>query len=222
MTTALELYETALTTDSRLDYLCSGVSRPAGLERWVSARAPGDGGLLDRCVGHILDVGCGPGRLVAALTGRGAAALGVDVSAAAVRLTRSRGARAVRADVFGRLPREGLWDTVLLADGNIGIGGDPGRLLARCVALLAPGGALLVELDRPRRPTTVTELRLRVDAQVSAPFPWAFVSFTDLPRIAEVAHLDVAETWTRAGRWFAALTTPAPVTAAVTIGGEGR
>ncbi|MEV6522461.1 class I SAM-dependent methyltransferase [Longispora sp. NPDC051575] len=206
MSTALEVYDTALTTDSRLDYLCAGVSRPAGLARWVSARAPGDGGLLDRCVGHTLDVGCGPGRLVAALTARGGSALGVDVSAAAVRLTRSRGARARRADVFGRLPREGGWDTVLLADGNIGIGGDPVRLLARCAALLAPGGTLLVELDRPRTTTAVTELRLRVDALVSSPFPWAFVSFADLPRVADPARLDVAETWTRAGRWFAALT----------------
>ncbi|WP_412542899.1 class I SAM-dependent methyltransferase [Longispora sp. K20-0274] len=206
MTTALELYDTALTSTGRLDYVCSGVTRPAGLARWVSAHAPGDEGLLDRCAGPTLDVGCGPGRLVAALAARGRTSLGVDVSAAAVRLTRARGGRAVRADVFGRLPREGRWGTVLLADGNIGIGGDPTRLLIRCAALLAPGGRVLVELDRPRQTTTVAELRLRLDAQVSAPFPWAFVSFTDLPDTAARADLEVTETWTHAGRWFAALT----------------
>ncbi|MGY0236714.1 methyltransferase [Longispora urticae] len=210
MTTALELYDTALTGTGRLDYVCSGVTRPAGLARWVSDRAPGDGGLLHRCAGPTLDVGCGPGRLVAALTARGTPALGVDVSAAAVRLTQARGGRAVRADVFGRLPREGHWGTVLLADGNIGIGGDPGRLLSRCAALLAPGGRLLVELDRPRHATAITELRLRLDTRLSAPFPWAFVSFTDLPDTASRAELEVAETWTQAGRWFATLTSAQP------------
>jgi hypothetical protein len=35
----------------------------------------------------------------------------------------------------------------LLANGNIGIGGYPGELLRRCARLLAPGGALLIEVE---------------------------------------------------------------------------
>jgi SAM-dependent methyltransferase len=105
-------------------------SRYTGLNR-------GDESIMDSCRGPALDLGCGPGRLTAGLVARGSGALGVDVSAAAVRATRRRGAPAVRRDLFGPLPAEGLWRHALLVDGNIGIGGDPVRLLTRCAALLA-------------------------------------------------------------------------------------
>jgi 2-polyprenyl-3-methyl-5-hydroxy-6-metoxy-1,4-benzoquinol methylase len=51
---------------------------------WCGDEVPGDGGLLDRCAGPTLDVGCGPGRLAAALMRRGHPALGIGVSVAAV------------------------------------------------------------------------------------------------------------------------------------------
>jgi hypothetical protein len=38
-----------------------------------------------------------------------------------VRLTTQVGDAAVRRSVFDRIPGEGLWDAVLLADGNVGI-----------------------------------------------------------------------------------------------------
>ena len=40
-----------------------------------------------------------------------------------------RGGAALRRDVFAPLPGEGRWYTALLADGNVGIGGDPVALL---------------------------------------------------------------------------------------------
>ena len=48
-----------------------------------------------------------------------------------------------------RCPTPGRWRSALLLDGNIGIGGRPARLLARIASLLAPGGAILVELAGP-------------------------------------------------------------------------
>ena len=48
-----------------------------------------------------------------------------------------------------RCRREGRWDTVLLADGNIGIGGDPLALLRRAAELLHPGGRVVVDLAEP-------------------------------------------------------------------------
>ena len=41
------------------------------------------------------------------------------------------GGPALVRSVFETLPGEGRWDTVLLMDGNIGIGGDPAALLGR-------------------------------------------------------------------------------------------
>ncbi|MGY0237168.1 hypothetical protein [Longispora urticae] len=45
---------------------------------------------------------------------------------------------------------------------------------------------------RARYATAVTELRIRLDTRASAPFPWALVSFTDLPDAASRADLDGA------------------------------
>ena len=52
------------------------------------------------CSGPTIELGCGPGRLVARLIRRGIPALGVDRSATAIR---------------------GHWQTVLLVDGNVGL-----------------------------------------------------------------------------------------------------
>ena len=89
--------------------------------------------VLARCVGPTLDVGCGPGRLTAALAERGQVALGIDVVGDAVGQTLQRGGSALRRSVFDPVPGEGRWRTVLLADGNVGIGGDPVALLRGCV-----------------------------------------------------------------------------------------
>src|SRR5690242_5511458 len=78
-----------------------------------------DDAVLDRCHGPTLDLGCGPGRLVAQLARRGVPALGVDVSHAAVRLGRAAGAAVLRRSVFDRLPGTGRWRHALLMDGNI-------------------------------------------------------------------------------------------------------
>src|SRR5205823_333854 len=82
-----------------------------------------------RAVGPVLDVGCGPGRHVLALARRGVLAVGVDVTPAAVRYARARGAPVFRGSVFAAVPGVGHWRTALLLDGNIGIGGRPVVLL---------------------------------------------------------------------------------------------
>ncbi|MER7456834.1 class I SAM-dependent methyltransferase [Micromonospora sp. NPDC126480] len=117
------------------------------VDRWHGGAEPALAAVLRRCGGPTLDVGCGPGRVTRALVEAGVTAVGVDVSAEAVRLTRARGAVALRGDVFAPLPAEGRWSHVLLIDGNIGIGGDPVGLLRRCRELLGPGGTVLVEVE---------------------------------------------------------------------------
>ncbi|MEU6096962.1 class I SAM-dependent methyltransferase [Streptomyces sp. NPDC047079] len=183
---------------------------PLDVERWCVAADAADTGVLHRCTGPVLDVGCGPGRLVAALAARGVRALGVDVSPAAVARTRQRGAAAVRRSVFERLPREGHWGTVLLMDGNIGIGGDPVALLLRLRAVVAPGGRLLAEAA----PHDVDEhLTVRVeDAQGrhGRPFPWARLGTDALLRAADTAGWILTGRWTAEGRPFVELHRPKP------------
>jgi SAM-dependent methyltransferase len=189
----------------------AGRERRVDASGWCRPHLPGDAGLLGRCAGPTLDVGCGPGRLTAALHRAGVPALGIDVSRAAVRLARRRGATALRRDVFGALP--GRWRHLLLADGNIGIGGDPAALLRRCRALLTDDGRIHAELAAPGTRTWAGDAALRSTGGATHPptgsaaaFRWAEVATDDVRDVAAPAGLRVAETWTEAGRWFATLT----------------
>jgi SAM-dependent methyltransferase len=176
------------------------------VEAWRAAWIPGDDALLDRCSGPTLDLGCGPGRLAAALTARGVPALGIDLVTEAVSLARDAGAVALRRSVFDRLPAEGRWTTALLADGNVGIGGDPVALLARVRALLAADGQALVELEAPGSGTRSLAVRLASDGRHGPPFAWARVAADDLPSVAASVGLAVPDIWEEADRWFASLT----------------
>lgn len=164
-----------------------------------------DEAMLAQCAGPTLDLGCGPGRMCARLAEQGLHVLGVDVVAEAVAQTRQRGVPAVRRDVFAPLPGEGRWGSVLLADGNIGIGGDPLALLRRARDLLARAGRVVVELEEPGATTPPHWARLRLDGEVSSPFRWARVGVDAVGDLAARAGL-VPSLVDRVGeRWFAVL-----------------
>ncbi|MDK3257500.1 class I SAM-dependent methyltransferase [Blastococcus capsensis] len=175
------------------------------LDRWTGEADDVDRGFLTRSRGTVLDVGCGPGRLTAELARRGVHALGLDISPTALRLARRSGATVIRRSVFEPVVAEGLWGTTLLADGNIGIGGDPAALLRRCRALVAPGGLVLVETERPGVGQRTTRLRLERAGAVSAWFDWAHVGCDAIQQLAGGAGLRLTESWEDGGRWFAAL-----------------
>ncbi len=151
------------------------------LTDWLSARRPGDDGLISRCVGSTLDVGCGPGHHTAAVTNRGLPVPGVDIAPPAVALARARGGPALCRSIFDRLPDTGDWQTALLADGNIANGGNPSR-------------------SGPVR------LRLEADDDITRNwFRWASLFVTDIEPVARAAGTCLTETWQDHGRWFAAL-----------------
>lgn len=166
---------------------------------------PGDASLIERCGGPTLDVGSGPGRLTVALAERGVPALGIDVTPHAVRLAQSAGALTLQRDVFSPVPGTGRWMIVLLADGSIGIGGDPVALLSRVAELLAPRGQALVEAQPPGRELRRERVRFRYGKQAGDWFPWAYVGVDQLAGIASEAGLRRGETWSSDGRWFATL-----------------
>ncbi|WP_067469476.1 class I SAM-dependent methyltransferase [Actinomadura macra] len=200
-----DLYDEALRGAAGVEIEhADGRCRPLPMQDWLALRR-GDAGLLDRCTGATLDVGSGPGRLTVALARRGIPVLGIDVAERAVALTIEAGGPALCRDVFGRVPGTGRWRTVLLADGNIGIGGDPAALLRRVLALLGPGGRVLAEVEPPGAPSWTEPLRLRSGRAVGEWFPWAHVSADGVPVLAAACRAAVAEQWQEADRWFVAL-----------------
>ncbi|HEY3714613.1 MAG TPA: class I SAM-dependent methyltransferase [Jatrophihabitantaceae bacterium] len=172
------------------------------LVRWAGPIDDADQTVLARCVPPVLDVGCGPGRFVLALAERGQAALGVDITPAAVHLTRRRGGPALHRDVFARTPGEGRWPTALLMDGNVGIGGDAVRLLCRIRALLTGEGRLLVEAHPDRATDRRSSVRFTRDGDA---FPWAEIGLDALRRDADLAGYTVGELWSVDGRSFVLL-----------------
>lgn len=203
----LELYGSGLAARQSVPVLRTrgGAVMRAPFARWLGPVEAADEDVLARACGPVLDVGCGVGRHVAALHEAGRDVLGVDISATAVRLALRRGLPVVHGDVFDDVPRAGTWQTALLLDENLGIGGCPATLLRRVGGLLAPGGRILAELAAPGAPPRSLHLRLELGTRRSAWFPWATVAPAALAAIAREADLDVCEEWQHGERWFAAL-----------------
>lgn len=204
--TVIEALDRAFVGEPCEVVLADGTSKTMPVARWKSAPSPADMALfVEQCTGPTLDVGCGPGRLSAALTEGGLHALGIDISPEAVRQTRARGAAALCHDVFTDLPGRQAWVHVLLADGTIGLGGDPVRLLTRVAGLLDPHGSALVELAHLGRVSVHEEVRLRVGHQISPTFGWATVGIDTIDGLAAEAGLRVAGVRHLAGRNVATL-----------------
>jgi SAM-dependent methyltransferase len=197
------VFDAALAGRSHRLVRADGIVLPLAVQRWQDDADGDDGWLLERCLGATLDLGCGPGRLVVALADRGVPALGVDVSVQAVERCLQRGAAVLHRDAFERLPGEGRWEHVVLADGNIGIGGDPVALLRRCRDLLAETGTVLLEVEPgaefwqgaahlisdegPRNET------LDPAAPTGTWFPWAVLGPDAVDEVAAAAGLWVTE-----------------------------
>jgi SAM-dependent methyltransferase len=201
----LAQYHRALVRGTLHAYLDDGAVVGVDIRRWLADVDEDDATVLDRCSAPVLDLGCGPGRFVRALNRAGVPALGVDIAEVAVSMARAGGSLAVVRDVFERLPAEGRWPTVLVIDGNIGIGADPRRLLRRARELTAPGGRILVEVS-PRADLDVTvQVRL---SPAGRRFPWALVGSCAVRRYGAAAGLVADDAWRAGARSFVGFTRP--------------
>ncbi|MHA3024206.1 methyltransferase domain-containing protein [Mycobacterium sp. BMJ-28] len=188
------LYERALTGERCWVRYTDGSVYKLPVHNWLGGRRTDrrfDRAVLDRCDGPTIDLGCGPGRFVADLMRRGVPALGVDLSATAVQLARRSGAPALRRDVFGPLPGAGRWQTVLLADGNIGLGGDPLRILSRARDLMRRDGVCLAEFDSAPGGVRRRWVRLETANTIGPWFRWATVGIDNAVPVAAAAGLAV-------------------------------
>src|SRR6201998_2399725 len=192
-----------------------GQVRPLPAHRWLGARN-GDawGDVVDdafddavtrMCAGPTIELGCGPGRLVARLIRRGVPALGIDRSATAIRLAGRGGAPALQGDVFEPLPAMGRWQTVLLVDGNVGLGGDPRRILRRAAELLGRGGRCVAEFDAEAIGIRSRWVRLESAHDVGPWFRWASVGVDSAAALAAQVGLMLTTVRLISGRAVASL-----------------
>ncbi|SOJ52868.1 hypothetical protein MSIMFB_00374 [Mycobacterium simulans] len=186
----------------------NGELRALPAHRWLGGRASDeafDEAVTQMCSGPTIELGCGPGRLVARLVRRGIPALGIDRSAAAVRLAGRGGAPALLGDGFAPLPGTGRWQTVLLIDGNVGLGGDPLRILGRAAELLSRGGRCVVEFEAEAIGVCSRWVRLESACDVGPWFRWASVGADSAAMLAAQAGLTLTSLRLIAGRVLASL-----------------
>lgn len=207
-----EPYARALRRDDQVLYLRDAdsdsltPSRAMDVSRWNDAADVADLSLLDGLNGAVLDIGCGPGRMVRAAMDRGLTALGIDVSPTAVEIARESGLMVLQRSIFERLPREGAWGAALLVDGNIGIGGNPSALLARCSEIICESGVIVVEVhDEPLRDHMYDGTVVDIRGHQSAAFPWAEIGQLALENRARRIGLRLTHSWETGGRFFCRL-----------------
>ncbi|MDT5146820.1 MAG: hypothetical protein QOC58_1465 [Mycobacterium sp.] len=198
------LYDRALGGERCWIRYQDGELDPLPAHRWLGARCPDgssgdasdevfDEAVTQMCTGPTIELGCGPGRLVARLIQRGVPALGIDRSATAIRLAGRGGAPALLGDVFEPLPWTGFWHTVLLVDGNVGLGGDPRRILGRAVELLARGGRCVAEFDADAIGVRERWVRLESAGGIGPWFRWAWVGVDSAAALAAQVGLTLTE-----------------------------
>ena len=178
---------------------------PLDVLRWSGVADVVDLLVVARCEPPVIDLGCGPGRMVQALGESGRAALGVDMSSVAVGLSMARGGLALRRRINQHLPAEGRWGTALLMDGNVGMGGDVATLLARCAQLVRSGGLVICEVDRVSERHESRIVVLRTEDATSVALPWSRIGATALLQAAQSLDLLLVEEWTAGERVFVAL-----------------
>jgi hypothetical protein len=215
------LYERALSGERCWIRHDDGEVRPLPAHRWLGDGVPGTGGFEDSqekasdeafdeavtqmCSGPTIELGCGPGRLVARLVQRGIPALGIDRSVTAIRLASRGGAPALLGDVFEPLPGTGRWETVLLIDGNVGLGGDPRRIVGRAAELLCRGGRCVAEFDAQAIGIRGQWVRLEAGGEIGPWFRWASVGVDSAAALATQVGLTLTGIRMIGGRVVATL-----------------
>jgi SAM-dependent methyltransferase len=125
---------------------------------------------LNRCRGHVLDVGAGSGCHALALQARGLRVTAIEVLPGLVKILRDRGVRDAQVATWMDLAA-GPFDTVLMMMNGLGLAETlPGlrRFLRRARSLVRPGGQVLADSTDVRVrmvPEAARKGSLRVDGR---------------------------------------------------------
>lgn len=128
-------------------------SRP---DEWIA----GERHAVAVAAGRVLDVGCGAGRHLRAITSRGHDALGIDPSPGAVAVAQAQGLNA-RVGTALNPGDIGRFDTILMLGGNLGLLGsrDQAPAVLDSLARLARPGARLLAIGHDHTKAATPEHR---------------------------------------------------------------
>ncbi|WP_257993192.1 class I SAM-dependent methyltransferase [Cupriavidus pauculus] len=108
-------------------------------ERWLAVTGPLDGKVL-------VDVGCGPGNVLATLGGTPQVAIGVDVAEGSLQRAAVVGYVPLQADAHDMPLATGIADIVAI-NGSLHHCDDMAAVLAEAARLVKPGGVLITDHD---------------------------------------------------------------------------
>ncbi|AUS77847.1 SAM-dependent methyltransferase [Actinoalloteichus sp. AHMU CJ021] len=154
---------------------------------------------------HVLDVGCGTGDHVAALTGRGAHAVGLDSSPEMVGRARRKypALHFVTGDLLGVRPEDlaplpGSGADAILSNATLHWIPQAPQAAAALFRLLRPAGRLVAELGGAGNVATIVSEaeRLRADERLPpADSPWYFPTLAGWALVLETAGFEVRAAW---------------------------
>jgi hypothetical protein len=114
----------------------------------------------------------------------------------------------------------------VLFDGNIGIRGDPDRLLVRVGDLMSPDGSVFRRVETAGARVEFGYVEFEVATGTVGAFPWCWVGCDAIAEIATASGLRVDQCFSVDGRWSArlrhAFDTCRGVTVEITADGRGR
>ncbi|MDJ0789086.1 MAG: class I SAM-dependent methyltransferase [Myxococcota bacterium] len=152
----------------------------------------------EACRGRVLEVGAAAGRAALALERAGREVVAIDTSPGAVDVMRRRGLRDARQlDAFAIGPELGRFDAILLSMDSIGLVGTTEGAIAwlrQAAGLLTPRGGIVIDgCGYEDEPWASLQVQLRYGSLASPVFPWLYVSFEGLARLAADAGLETTQ-----------------------------
>ncbi len=161
---------------------------------------------LEQCRGSVLDIGCGAGSHSLYLQGKGHEVVGLDSSAGAIAVCRSRGLKNTLTTDINMYSGK-RFDTLLMLMNGIGLVGKVHRLeafLDHLKLLLKPNGQILLDSsdiiymfeedgDVPPRNDTYygeVEFTLAYKGKKGKPFFWLYLDFSTLQESAWTQNLE--------------------------------